>query len=125
MQAIHCSEIFSIFLHYYSKDSELGLKFDKAIDIFTDVALKEMRLPVTNVQLEVMAERRSNAVHDLLHDKTKRTANLREDAVMCGAWAEGFLSQGERYQYIPVYPKVVPFLIRNNYQKYFDEALSN
>ena len=122
LQAIHCSEIFSIFLQFYSSDQELRQKFHKAIEIFTDVALKEMNLPMTNAQLEAMAERRSNVIKDLLNDKSKLSPNLREDAVMCGAWAEGFLAQGGFYQYVPVYPKVVPPSIRDKYQVFFDEV---
>jgi len=40
---------------------------------------------------------------------------LREDAVVCGAWAEGFLAQGTTYRYVPVYPKLIAPGIRQAY----------
>lgn len=122
MQAIDCSVVFSAFLQVYSGDFYLNQRLRKAIDIFTDIALKEMNLPVSDTEIEAMAIQRSNAAHSLLKNRSTQSPNLREDSVMCGAWAEGLLSQGEHYQYVPVYPKVVAPSIRAKYQIFFDRA---
>jgi hypothetical protein len=53
-----------------------------------------------------------------------KAAYFREDAVICGAWAEGFMAQGERMQFMLVYPKVVPMHIRPQYQGYADAAIA-
>ena len=48
---------------------------------------------------------------------------LREEAIVCGAWAEGFLAQGEAYRYVPVYPKIVAPAIRAQYGALTDQLL--
>ena len=39
------------------------------------------------------------------------------DGVVCGAWAEGFLSQGENWAFIPVIPKVIAQSAREEYTR--------
>ena len=48
---------------------------------------------------------------------------LREEAIVCGAWAEGFLIQGEAYRYVPVYPKIVAPTVRAQYGALADQLL--
>jgi hypothetical protein len=55
--------------------------------------------------------------------RAERADYFREDAVVCGAWAEGFLAQGERYQFLVVYPKVIAPHIRSQYQALADQTL--
>jgi hypothetical protein len=36
--------------------------------------------------------------------------------VLCGAWAEGYRTQGENYSYVPIIPKLIPAAVRNEYE---------
>ena len=45
--------------------------------------------------------------------------------MVCGAWAEGFLAQGPRYQYMVVYPKVIAAQHRSQYQALAEQTLRN
>ena len=49
---------------------------------------------------------------------------LREEAIVCGAWAESFLTQGEAYRYVPVYPKIVAPAARAQYGTLTDQLLN-
>ncbi|PUE08730.1 hypothetical protein B9Z51_07225 [Limnohabitans sp. T6-5] len=119
-QAMNCSAVLSIFSQAYANEPALGAKFAKAVDIFTEVYLKESA-PHTDVQ--EATKRRTAAVQDFRQTWTTRAPYFIENAVICGAWAEGFLGQGERYQFVPVYPKVVAPHIRSQYQAHADEVL--
>lgn len=120
-QAMNCSAVFSIFSEVYAQEPPLAVKFAKAVDIFTQVYLKER--PLAAAESVDVVTRRNAAVHEFRQTWTSRAAFFRENAVICGAWAEGFLGQGERYQFVPVYPKVVAPQIRPQYQAHADEVI--
>jgi hypothetical protein len=122
-QAMHCAAIFSVLAQAFSNDSGKGPRFSKGVDVLTDVYLKEQPSPSDPGVLAAAAQRRSEAVKQLHAAWPSQAAPLREDGVMCGAWVEGFLGQGDRYQFIPVYPKVVAPHIRGQYQTLLEEAM--
>jgi twinkle protein len=47
---------------------------------------------------------------------------LREDGVVCGAWADGFFAQGEDWSFVPVYPKVIGMGARQKYTPIGEQA---
>ena len=119
-QAMNCSAVFSIFSQAYANEPALAHKFTKAMDIFTELHRKELPTPVDEQEI---SKRRMAAVQEFRQTWTSRAPYFVENAVICGAWAEGFLGQGERYQCVPVYPKVVAPQIRSQYQAHADEVL--
>lgn len=121
-RSMQCGAYFSIFAEAHEIDTVHGLQFAKAKDIFMDVYLKEVGHK-SPADLQGAARlRRSEIVQELRVDWALRTSALREQGVICGAWAEGLLEQGNQYQYVPVYPKVVPLPIRTKYQEIFDRV---
>ncbi|PUE33734.1 hypothetical protein [Limnohabitans sp. Jir72] len=124
VQAMHCAAIFSVLAQVFSNDPDKGPKFSKGVEVLTDVYLKEQPSPTDPGVRAVAAQRRSETVKELQTAWPANGAYLREDGVICGAWVEGFLGQGDRYQFIPVYPKVVPPHIRGQYQTLVDEAMN-
>jgi hypothetical protein len=123
-QAMHCAAIFSALAQAFSNDPGKGPRFSKGVEVLIDVYLKEQTSPTDPAVIAAAAQRRLDAVKEL-HAAwhSQESAPLREDGVICGAWVEGFLGQGDRYQFIPVYPKVVAPHIRGQYQTLLDEAM--
>lgn len=122
-QAMHCAAIFSVLAQAFSDDSGKGPRFSKGVDVLTDVYLKEQPSPSDPGVLAATVQRRSEAVKALHAAWPSQGAALREDGVMCGAWVEGFLGQGDWYQFVPVYPKVVAPHVRGQYQTLLEEAM--
>lgn len=114
-QALHCSAIFAVFAETHADDAALARKFGRAVEIFGEVYAKESGASDAAVQRAALLE----AFRAKL---AERAAYLREDGVVCGAWAEGFLAQGEQWTYVPVYPKVIGAGVRASYEKIAADA---
>jgi hypothetical protein len=122
-QVMHCAAIFSLLTKTYAADPDRGSRLSKAAEIFTDVHMKETVRAVTSSVHATAVKRRTDEAQALQGAWMARDDYLTEDAVICGAWVEGFLAQGEAYQYVPVYPKVLAPMIRRQYQNLISEAM--
>ncbi len=114
-QALHCSAVFAVFAETHADDAALARKFGRAVEIFGEVYAKESG--ATDA-----AARRAALLDEFRAKLAEREPYLREDGVVCGAWAEGFLAQGEQWSYEPVYPKVIGAGVRASYEKIAADA---
>ena len=121
-RSMQCAAYLSLFAEAHEIGTERGLQLAKAKDIFMDVYLNESGHKSSAGLQGAALLRRSEIVQGLRIDWISRASALREQGVICGAWAEGLLGQGTQYQYVPVYPKVVPLPIRIKYQEIFDRV---
>jgi hypothetical protein len=121
-QAMHCAGLFTVFAQAHAVEPVHGPRLLKARDIFLDVYLKEIDIKNIESVRDGVSARTSEVISALRSDWAARGSSLREQGVICGAWAEGFLGQGPHYQYVPVYPKVVPASVRILYQGIFDRV---
>lgn len=119
-QAMHCAAVFTVLAQTHAADSALAPRLNKAVNIFTEVYVKELN---SGLKPEEAAKRRALALADIQAGWTTRAPQFTESSVICGAWAEGFLEQGEVYKHVPVYPKVVAMHIRSQYQTLAEDAL--
>lgn len=122
-QSLHCAAIFEVLGQGSNHDAQQAAPYAKATDIFIQVHLQELPQPVSASTRETVLQKRSNAVHAMRAAWLAKDAALREEAVLCGAWAEGFLAQGDRIQFVPVFPKVVAPGVRSQYQILLDERM--
>lgn len=120
-QALHCSAIVAIFAETHADDAALAAKYGKAVGIFDEVYAKE-RGGDAAAALREAGTRRAALLAEFRSTLAEREPYLKEDGVVCGAWAEGFLGQGERWSYVPVYPKVIGAGIRAEYEQRASEA---
>lgn len=119
-QALHCSAVFSVFAETHADDPALKQKFGRAVDIFAEVYAREHG-DTDEARRQAVAQRGA-LLERFRATLAEREPYLREDGVVCGAWAEGFLAQGEQWSYVPVYPKVIGPGVRATYQKIAAEA---
>lgn len=116
-QSLHCAAIFSVLSQSHDNNPAQAAQYAKAMDIFTGVHLQEWPQPVSAGTRDLVVQKRSDAVQAMRGAWLAKDAYLREEGVLCGAWAEGFLAQGERVQFVPVFPKVVAPHVRSQYQQ--------
>lgn len=120
-QALHCSAVFSVFADTMTEDTKLAKEFHKGVGIFTELYVRERggdRLAATRDA----EQGRAALLKHFRENLEQREPYLREDGVVCGAWADGFFAQGENWEFVPVYPKVIGMASRQKYTPIGAEA---
>lgn len=115
-QSARCAAVFSVLAETAADDAARQKRFLKAEAIFTALFVAEhndKKIPVT---LDEAHQRRDLVLKEFRETYANRRAYIIEETVLCGAWGEGFLIQGESYSYVPVIPKVIPQNVRADYE---------
>ncbi len=120
-QALHCSAIFSVFAETVTDDAKLSKEFGKGVRIFTEVYVRE-REGDRATALREAEQGRAALLKQFREQLAEREPYLREDGVVCGAWADGFFAQGEDWSFVPVYPKVIGMGSRQKYTPIGEQA---
>ena len=115
-QSVRCAAIFSVLAETAANDTKYQTRFKTAETIFSELFVKEYRDKKESVTLDEAHRRRDLVLKEFKDTYTNRRSYIIEETVLCGAWGEGFLSQGDDYSYVPVIPKVIPQNIRANYE---------
>ena len=116
-QLLRCSAIITIFSIAAEKNAESEIKLQKMPSLFFEFYTNEKKSKNTEMKSEEILGRRQQFLSEIKGHYVDREALLIEEGVVCGAWAEGFLSQGENITFIPVYPKVISSQIRDYYAR--------
>jgi hypothetical protein len=116
-QLLRCSAITTIFSIAAEKNAETEIKLQKMPALFFEFYANEKKSKNTEMNPEEMLKQRLQVLTEIKDHYVDREALLIEEGVVCGAWAEGFLSQGENMTFIPVYPKVISSQIRDYYAR--------
>jgi hypothetical protein len=115
-QSVRCAAIFSVLAETASNEPKYQTRFKTAETIFSQLFVKEYRDKKDSVTLEEAHRRRDLVLKEFKDTYTNRRAYIIEETVLCGAWGEGFLVQGDTYSYVPVIPKVIPQTVRADYE---------
>jgi hypothetical protein len=116
-QLLRCSAISTIFSIAAEKNAETEIKLQKMPGLFFEFYANEKKSKNTEMKPEEILGRRQQILSEIKDHYVVREALLLEEGVVCGAWAEGFLSQGENITFIPVYPKVISSQTRDYYAR--------
>ena len=106
-QAIRCSAFFQVL-----SDSAEARNFS---NLFADAYIKERNDKSVVTTGAEMEQRREQVLQELQNTFESNQAALMEEAILCGAWAEGYRLQGENPTYIPIIPKIIPQQVRETY----------
>ncbi len=120
-QALHCSAIFSVFAETLTEDTKLANEFSKGVTIFTELYVRE-REGDRAAAVRDAEQGRVALLKQFREQLAQREPYLREDGVVCGAWADGFFAQGDDWRFVPVYPKVIGMGSRQKYTPIGAEA---
>ena len=120
-QALHCSAVFSVFAETLTDDAKLAKEFSKGVAIFTELYVRE-REGNRAAAMREAEQSRAALLKQFREQLEQREPYLREDGVVCGAWADGFFAQGEDWSFVPVYPKVIGMGARQKYTPIGEQA---
>ncbi len=123
-QSIRCAAIFSVLADTAASDSKHEARSKTAETIFSELFLKEYRDKKEGATPDEALRRKDLVLKEFRDTYANRRAYIVEETVLCGAWGEGFLSQGESYAYVPVIPKVIPQNIRADYESRGNSAFA-
>jgi len=116
-QLLRCSAITTIFSISAEKNAESEIKLQKMPALFFEFYVNEKKSKNPEMRSEELLLQRQQVLTEIKEHYVEREALLIEEGVVCGAWAEGFLSQGDNITFIPVYPKVISSQIRDQYAR--------
>jgi ABC-type protease/lipase transport system fused ATPase/permease subunit len=115
-QSARCAAIYWVLAETTADNAVRQQKFLKAASIFSELFVKEHGDKKNELTLEEAHRRRDRVLEEFRDTYASRRAYIIEESVLCGAWGEGFLVQGESYSYVPVIPKVIPQNVRSEYE---------
>jgi len=122
MQAIRCAAIFSVLADTHAEDQQRASLFQAASVMFSGVYTEERGVQTGQDSAQEAARQRDGVLHALQKTYREHEALILEETILCGAWAEGFRAQGERYAFVPIIPKIIPQKIRQDYAAYASQA---
>lgn len=114
-QALRCSAIYFAVSGATGSDKNNEKRFQDIALTFTRVYANEKNEKNIDMPPAEIQTRRDLFVKEMTDNYVSRQDALQEEAVLCGAWYEGFHAQGENYAYVPVIPKVIPGKVRQEY----------
>lgn len=115
-QSARCAAVFSVLAETATDDAVRQKKFLKAETIFSELFVTDHSDKKIQITLDEAHRRRDLVLKEFRETYANRRAYIIEETVLCGAWGEGFLIQGESYSYVPVIPKVIPQNVRTEYE---------
>ena len=115
-QSVRCAAIFSVLAETAANEPKRQARFKTAETIFSELFVKEYSDKKGGVTLDEAHRRRDLVLEEFRDTFANRRPYIIEETVLCGAWGEGFLVQGESYGYVPVIPKVIPHNVRAEYE---------
>ena len=115
IKSARCSAIFTMLSEAFPADARAPV-FRRFIGVFNDLYLREKKERTGSASPEEGADRRAALLKEFRETYPTRQAALKEEVVLCGAWADGYLAQGDNVTHVPVIPKLIPVSVRQEYE---------
>ena len=120
MQAGRCSAIFFMLRETHNDNEASATDFQHFVNVFENLYVTEKKERTGNATRDDGIERRKLVLQEFKETYNGRPATLKEEVVLCGAWAEGYRIQGKTYTYVPTIPKLIPSSVRSDYEALAD-----
>ena len=120
MQAGRCSAIFFMLSETHKDNEASATDFQHFVNVFENLYVTEKKERTGNATRDDGIERRKLVLQEFKETYNGRPATLKEEVVLCGAWAEGYRIQGKTYTYVPIIPKLIPSSVRSDYEALAD-----
>ena len=120
MQAGRCSAIFFMLRETHNDNEASATDFQHFVNVFENLYVTEKKERTGNATRDDGIERRKLVLQEFKETYNGRPATLKEEGVLCGAWAEGYRIQGKTYTYVPIIPKLIPSSVRSDYEALAD-----
>ena len=119
-QAGRCSAIFFMLSETHKDNDASATDFQHFVNVFENLYVTEKKERTGNATRDDGIERRKLVLQEFKETYNGRPATLKEEVVLCGAWAEGYRIQGKTYTYVPIIPKLIPSSVRSDYEALAD-----
>ena len=116
IQAGRCSAIFFMLSETHKDNTASAAVFQHFVSVFENLYVTEKKERTGNASRDDGIERRKLVLQEFTATYSSRSASLKEEVVLCGAWAEGYKAQGDNYTYVPIIPKLIPANVRSDYE---------
>lgn len=122
MQAGRCSAIFFMLSQTHQQDATWLPVFQEFVGVFENLYVTEKKERTGSSTIDEGVQRRNAVLHEFKDTYTSRVASLKEEVVLCGAWAEGYRIQGKDVVYVPIIPKLIPAAVRTTYEAFAESG---
>lgn len=109
-QAFHCAGVMAALAQAAATEPQAAQRWRRASNLLLDV------VPPSQGGSGDMVSLQTKAMQAAQQKQMEQSLAYQEDVVLCGAWSEGFLGQGEQVRFVPVYPKIVSPAVRAQYE---------
>ena len=120
IQAGRCSAIFFMLSETHKDNPASFSLFQHFVGVFEDLYVTEKKERTGSGTRDDGIQRRQLILQEFKETYLTRQASLKEEVVLCGAWAEGYRIQGENVTYVPIIPKLIPPSVRTEYEAFAD-----
>lgn len=122
IQAGRCSAIFFMLNETHKENATWQPVFQEFIGVFENLYVAEKKERTGQGTSEDGLQRRTAVLQEFKDTYYNRVAILKEEVVLCGAWAEGYRVQGKDYVYVPIIPKLIPAAVRTTYEAHAESG---
>ena len=115
IKSARCSAIFTMLSEAFPNDARAPL-FGRFTGVFNALYLREKKERTGSASPDDGLARRVALLREFRETYAARQAALKEEVVLCGAWADGYIAQGDNITHVPVIPKLIPASVREEYE---------
>ena len=115
IKSARCSAIFTMLAEAFTEDARVPV-FRRFIRVFNELYLQEKKERTGSASAQDGESRRAFLLKEFRETYAARQGALKEEVVLCGAWADGYLAQGDNVTHVPVIPKLIPATVRQEYE---------
>ena len=115
IKSARCSAIFTMLAEALPEDARAPV-FRRFIRVFNVLYLQEKKERTGSANAEDGESRRTFLLKEFRETYASRQDAMKEEVVLCGAWADAYLAQGDNVTHVPVIPKLIPASVRREYE---------
>lgn len=118
--AQRCAGIFALMTQTQTQNEVTLVRLQRMTTLFDEIYTGETSStpnPNTAIHLSMSAE--------IQKEMPSRQAELKEEGVLCGAWGQSMLAQGEHLKFVTVFPKVIALSVRQEFQPLSEQTFSS
>lgn len=115
IKSARCSAIFTMLAEALPEDARLPV-FQRFIRVFDELYRQEKKQRTGTASAEDGESRRAFLLREFRATYASRQDAMKEEVVLCGAWADAYLAQGDNVTHVPVIPKLIPASVRQEYE---------
>ena len=116
IKSARCAAIFTMLAQSFDDDVQRAPLFRRFIGVFNELYLREKKERTGSASAEDGEQRRAALLKEFRDTYAARQAAMKEEVVLCGAWADGYVVQGDNITHVPVIPKLIPPAVRQEYE---------